>query len=163
MKKYEHLFLYTFTNLKGIHGDLSEIKIVLKHSKPMKHQPYRLNIRVKEKVKRGIDIMLVASLIFIVDEFEWMSLIKIQNKKDTKDIRVCADYHIFISTCIHDPFPIPFNDEDFDKVAKNESYSFKYGFSEYHQVWIAKEDKNNTTFTTEWGSCMKMREIIISR
>ena len=34
----------------------------------------------------------------------------------------------------------------------NEAYSFTNGFSGYHQVHIAEEDKSKTTFTTEWGS-----------
>lgn len=33
----------------------------------------------------------------------------------------------------------------------NEAYSFTDGFSGYHQVRIAKEDKRKMTFTTEWG------------
>lgn len=31
-------------------------------------------------------------------------------------------------------------------------YSFTDGFSGYHHVRIAEEDKTKTTFTTEWGS-----------
>ena len=31
-------------------------------------------------------------------------------------------------------------------------YSFTDGFSGYHQVRIAKEDRYKTTFVTEWGS-----------
>jgi hypothetical protein len=37
-------------------------------------------------------------------------------------------------------------------VARNEAYSFIDGFSGYHQVIIAEEDKKKTTFTIEWGS-----------
>ena len=73
-------------------------------------------------------------------------------KKDKSEIRVCVDYRILNNTCIHDPFPTPFSDEVLDNVAENEAYSFTDGFSSYHQVRIAKEDKRKTTFTTEWGS-----------
>ena len=30
-------------------------------------------------------------------------------------------------------------------------YSFTDGFSGYHQIWIAKEDRYKITFVTEWG------------
>ena len=30
-------------------------------------------------------------------------------------------------------------------------YSFTDGFSDYHQIRIAKEDRHKTTFVTEWG------------
>jgi hypothetical protein len=56
------------------------------------------------------------------------------------------------STCVHDPFPTAFSDEVLDQVVGKESYLFIDGFSGYHQVRIAEEDKKNTTFITKWGS-----------
>jgi hypothetical protein len=96
--------------------------------------------------------MLEASLIFPVEEVEWVSSIVIQNKKDTEDIRVCVDYRSLKSTYVHDPFPTPFSDEVLEQVAGKEAYSFTDGFSGYHQVRIIEEDKRKTTFITEWGS-----------
>jgi hypothetical protein len=107
---------------------------------------------VKEKVKREIDKMLEAGLIFPVEEAEWVSPIVIQRKKGTEDIRVCVDYKSLNSSCVHDPFPTPFTDEVLEQVAGKESYSFTDGFSGYHQVRIVEEDKRKTTFITEWGS-----------
>ena len=51
----------------------------------------------------------------------------------------------------HDPFLTPFTDEVLEGVGGQEVYSFTYGFSGYHQIWIAKEDHHKTTFVTEWG------------
>ena len=99
-----------------------------------------------------IDKILATGLIFPVEEAEWVSPIVIQNKKDKAEIRVCVDYRSLNNACIHDPFPTPFSDEVLDHVAGNEAYSFTDGFSGYHQVRIAEEDKSKTTFTTEWGS-----------
>jgi hypothetical protein len=100
-----------------------------------------LNPRVKEKVKKEIDRMLAAGLIFLVDEAEWISPIIIQRKKGTNDIRVCVDYMSLNSTCVHDPFPTPFSDEVLDQVAGNKAYSFTDGF-----FWVSpgqnfEEDK----------------------
>jgi hypothetical protein len=39
-----------------------------------------------------------------------------------------------------------------EQVVGKETYSFKEGFSGYHQVRITKEDKRKTTFIKEWGS-----------
>jgi hypothetical protein len=62
---------------------MGEMKIDLKPGcKPVRHKPYRLNPRVKEKVKKDIDKMLEAGLIFPVEEAEWVSPIVIQIKKD---------------------------------------------------------------------------------
>ncbi len=46
------------------------------------------------------------------------------------------------------PFPTPFIDEVLDNVGGQEVYSFIDGFSGYHQIRIAKEEKNKTTFST---------------
>jgi hypothetical protein len=63
---------------------MREMKIeIIPVSKPVRHRPYRLNPRVKEKVKREIDKMLEAGLIFPVEEAEWVSPIVIQSKKGT--------------------------------------------------------------------------------
>ena len=63
---------------------MGEIKIELKPgSNPLIHRPYRLNLRVKEKVKREIYKMLEARLNFLVEEAEWVIPIVIQRKKGT--------------------------------------------------------------------------------
>jgi hypothetical protein len=54
--------------------------------------------------------------------------------------------------CLHDPFRTPFIDELLDNFGGNEAYSFTYGFSGYHQIKIAQEDRYKTTFATKWGS-----------
>jgi hypothetical protein len=95
--------------------------------------------------------MIVAGLIFRVDEVEWINLIFIQSKKGMEDIRVCFDYQRLNSSYAHDPFLTPFSDKVLDQVVGTESYSFTDGFSRYHQIRIAEEDKKKTTFTIEWG------------
>ncbi len=50
-----------------------------------------------------------------------------------------------------DPFPLPFLDSILDLVVKHEMYSFMDGYSGYNQVKMAKEDKDKTTFISEWG------------
>ena len=83
LKEHGDLFPKIFTELKGIDGYLGEIKIVLKaNSKLDKHRWYRLNPRVKQKVKKEIDLMLSTCLIFLADELDQMSLDIIQRKKD---------------------------------------------------------------------------------
>jgi hypothetical protein len=130
LQEYKDLFPKTFSELKGIKGTMGEMKIELKpDSKPMKHRPYHLNPKVKEKVKREIDKMLTAGLIFPIEEEEWVSPIVIQRKKGTEDIQVCVDYRSLNVACVHDPFLTPFSDEVLDQVVGKEAYSFTDGFS----------------------------------
>lgn len=54
--------------------------------------------------------------------------------------------------CFHDPFHTPFTYEVLENVGGREAYSFIYGFSGYHQMKIAEQDRHKTTFAIEWGS-----------
>ena len=49
-------------------------------------------------------------------------------------------------------FPTHFTDEILKNVGGQEAYSFTDGFSGYHQIRIAPEDRYKTTFFKEWGS-----------
>ena len=56
------------------------------------------------------------------------------------------------NACLHDPFPTPFTDEVLENVGGHKAYSFTDGFSGYHQIKIAQEDRHKTMFAKEWGS-----------
>ena len=61
LHEFQDIFPTKFSEMKGIIGDLGEMKIPLKpDAKLVKQRPYKLNLRYKEKVKIELDIMLDA-------------------------------------------------------------------------------------------------------
>jgi hypothetical protein len=62
---------------------------------------------------------------------------------------ICVDLRKLNDAFLHDPFPMPLTDEVLDNVGGQEVHSFTDGFSGYHQIWIAKEDRHKTTFAIE--------------
>ena len=69
LHKFHDLFPTNFSEMKGILGDLGEMKIPLNpDAKPVKQWPYRLNTRYRERVKAEIDKMLDARIVELVDE-----------------------------------------------------------------------------------------------
>jgi hypothetical protein len=64
----------------------------------------------------------------------------VQEKKQG-GISVCLDPIKCNDACLHDPFPTPFKDEVLENVRGEEAYSFINGFSGYHQIKIAPEDR----------------------
>ena len=127
--------------MKGIIGDIGVIKIHLKpDAKPVKHRPYRMNPKYKEKVRMELDKMLAAGIIEPVEESKWVSPMVVQEKKTKGEIRICVDLRKLNDACLHDPFPTPFTDEVLDNVGGQEVYSFTDGFLGYHQIRIAPED-----------------------
>ena len=58
-------------------------------------------------------------------------------------------------TCVQDPFSTPFIYEVLENVGRQEAYSFKDGFSGYHQIKIALEDKSKMNFGSGGNSKAK--------
>ena len=63
-------------------------------------------------------------------------------------IRICVNLRKLNDAFLHDPFPTPFTDEVLENGGGQEAHSFTNGFSGYHQIKIAPEDRYNTTFST---------------
>jgi hypothetical protein len=138
--------------MKGIAGELGEMKIPLRpEARSIRQRPYRLNPIYKQKVKAKIDRMLEAKIIEPVEESEWISPMVVQYKKQG-GIRICVDLRKLNDACLDDPFPTPFMDEVLENVGGHEAYPFTNGFSGYHQIKIAQDDRYKTTFATEWES-----------
>jgi hypothetical protein len=95
--------------------------------------------------------MLEAGIIEPIEELEWISPMVVQDKKQG-GIRICVELRKLNDACLHDPFPTPFTDEVLENVGRHEAYTFTDGFSGYHQIKIAQEDRYKTTFVIEWGS-----------
>lgn len=79
-------------------------------------------------------------------------------KKQQGKIRICIDLMKLNDACVHDPFPTPFTHQFLENVGGQEAYLFTDGFSGYHHIKIALEDRNKTTFLTEWD-CIQYRVI----
>jgi hypothetical protein len=132
LPEYQDLFPTKFTDMKGIKGPMREMNILLKaDARPVKQRPYRLNPKYKEKVKIELDRMLEAGITEPVEEYEWIILMVVQDKK-SGEIRICVDLRKLNYACLHDPFTTPFTNEFLDNVGGKEVYSFTDGFTGYH-------------------------------
>ena len=141
LHEYQDLFPTKFLEMKGILGDIGVIKIPLKpDAKLVKHCPYRLNPKYKEKVRMELEKMLAAGIIEPVEESEWVSPMVVQEKKTKGEIHICVYLRNLNDAFPRDPFPTPFTDEVLDNVGAQEVYSFTDGFSGYHQIIITPED-----------------------
>ena len=154
LKEYQDVFARDYKDLKGLVEEMGEMKIdLLLEAIPVKKRPYKLADKYKEIVKTKIDNMLIAGIIYPVDQSEWASPMVVQPKKhDPKKLRVYVDYRWLNKATKTNPSPTPYADEILNEVASHECYSFTDGFSGYNQVPIAKEDQHKTTFICEFRS-----------
>ena len=96
--------------------------------------------------------MIIAGIIELVEESEWVSPMVVQDKKTKGEIRIYVHLRKLNDASVHDPFPTPFTDEVLDNVGGQEVYSFIDGFSGYHQIRIHEDYRHKTFFSIEWGS-----------
>lgn len=84
-------------------------------------------------------------------------------KKDGK-VRMCVDYRDLNRASPKDDFPLPHIEMLVDNTAGHEELSFMDGFSGYNQINMAEEDREKTTFITEWGTfCYKVMPFGLNR
>ena len=66
--------------------------------------------------------------------------------------RVCIDYRRLNASTRKDRFPLPFIDQILKRLASKSHYCCLDGFSSFHQIPVAPEDQEKTTFTCPFGT-----------
>ena len=153
-EEFKDVFAWEHADLKGVDPKVCQHKIpLIPDAKPIRLQRYRMNPNYAKKVKEEIDNLLKAGFIAEVESSDWLFPIVVVPKKNGK-LRVCVDYRKLNAQTVKDPFPLPFTDMMLDEVAGHQMYSFMDGYSGYNQLALAPEDREKTTFITEWGAFM---------
>ncbi|GKV23246.1 hypothetical protein SLEP1_g32996 [Rubroshorea leprosula] len=109
------------------------------------------------------------SIIFPISDSTWVSPMQVVPKKGGTTVvknendeliptriitgwRVCIDYRKLNEATRKDHYPLPFIDQMIEKLVGHEYYCFLDGYSGYHQIPIAPEDQEKTTFTCPYGT-----------
>ncbi|XP_019442224.1 PREDICTED: uncharacterized protein LOC109346940 [Lupinus angustifolius] len=70
---------------------------------------------------------------------------------------ICVDYRDLNKARLKDDFPLPHIDVLVDNISDHTLFSFMDGYAGYHQMKMAPEDIEKTTFITPWGTfCYKV-------
>ena len=78
---------------------------------------------------------------------EWLSNTVVVKKKIRK-WRVCVDFTDLNQACSKDLFPVTEIDQLVDAIVKHQRMSFLNAFQGYHQISLAPEDQEKTSFIT---------------
>ena len=78
---------------------------------------------------------------------EWLANTVVVKKK-SENWQVCVDFTDLNKACPKDPFPMPQIDQLVDATAGHSQMSFLDAFQGYHQIPLALEDQEKTTFVT---------------
>nr|GEZ72221.1 reverse transcriptase domain-containing protein [Tanacetum cinerariifolium] len=129
----------------------------------------RVNPKIHDVIKKEVEKLLDAGLIYPISDSPWVSPIHCVPKKGGMTIikndenelvltqlvtgwRVCIDYRKLNEATRKDHFPLPFMDQMLERLAGNEYYCFLDGFSGYFQIPIDPKDQEKTMFTCPYGT-----------
>nr|GEW95971.1 reverse transcriptase domain-containing protein [Tanacetum cinerariifolium] len=108
----------------------------------------RVNPKIHDVIKKEVEKILDAGLIYLISDSPWVSPVHCVPKKggmtvftnDEKELvptrlvtgwRVCIDYRKLNEATPKDHFPLPFIDQMLERLTGNEYYCFLHGFLGY--------------------------------
>nr|GEX79476.1 reverse transcriptase domain-containing protein [Tanacetum cinerariifolium] len=129
----------------------------------------RVNPKIHDVIKKDVEKLLDAGLIYPISDSPWVSPVHCVPKKggitviknDENELvptrlvtgwRVCIDYRKLNEATRKDHFPLPFMDHMLERLVENEYYYFLNGFSGYFRIPIDPKDLERTTFTCPYGT-----------
>ncbi|GKB32283.1 hypothetical protein Tco_0871684 [Tanacetum coccineum] len=157
-------------NIRGIDPEFCSHKILLEDDyKPSVQHQRRVNPKIHDVIKKEVEKLLDAGLIYPISDSPWVSPVHCVPKKGGMTVvkneenelvptrlvtgwRVCIDYRKLNEATCKDHFPLPFMDQMLERLAGNEFYCFLDGFSGYFQIPIDPKDQEKTTFTCPYGT-----------
>nr|GEZ19763.1 reverse transcriptase domain-containing protein [Tanacetum cinerariifolium] len=170
LKTQKKAIAWKLTDIKGIDLEFCSHKILLEEDYSLKVQSQRrVNPKIYDVIKKEVEKLLDAGLIYPISDSPWVSPIHCVPKKGGMTViknnenelvptrpvtgwRVCIDYRKLNEATRKDHFPLPFMDQMLERLAGNEYYCFLDGFSGYFQIPIDPKDQEKTTFTCPYGT-----------
>ena len=170
LREHKHALGWSLADLKGIRPSMCMHRILLEDGhKPSVEAQRRLNLTMKEVVRKEVLKWLDTGVIYPISDSEWVSPVQVVPKKGGTTVirtennillpsrtvtgwRICIDYRKLNKATRKDHFPLPFLDQMLDRLAGHEYYCFLDGYSGYNQIAIAPKDQEKTTFTCPYGT-----------
>ncbi|GJR23204.1 reverse transcriptase domain-containing protein [Tanacetum coccineum] len=170
LKSRKQAIAWKLSDIKGINPEFYSHKSLMEDEyEPTVQHQRRVNPKIHDVIKKEVEKLLDAGLIYPISDSPWVSPVHCVPKKggmtvvtnDDNELvptrlvtgwRVCIDYRKLNEATRKDHFPLPFMDQMLERLAGNEYYCFLDGFSGYFQIPIDPNDQEKTTFTCPYGT-----------
>nr|GFC60148.1 hypothetical protein [Tanacetum cinerariifolium] len=159
---------------EGIDPEFYSYKILLKEDySPKVQSQRRVNPKIHDVIKKEVEKLLDAGLIYPISDSPWVSPIHCVPKKGGMTIikndenelvptrlvtgwRVCIDYKKLNEARRKDHFPLPFIDQMLERLAGNAYYCFLDGFSRIlSNSNRPKRPRENHIYMSLWNLCLQ--------
>ncbi|GKV48210.1 hypothetical protein SLEP1_g55036 [Rubroshorea leprosula] len=146
LRDNKDVFAWTSANMPGIPTSVSQHKLSTNPLKKPVAQKRRLFGGERLTViKEEVEKLLQAGFVRRVDYCEWVANPVLVKKANGK-WRMCIDYTNLNDACPKDCYPMPNIDKLVEATSRNERLSLLDAYSGYHQVSMAPEDEEKTSF-----------------
>ncbi|GJR58117.1 reverse transcriptase domain-containing protein [Tanacetum coccineum] len=170
LKLHKQALTWQLSDIKGINLEFCTHKILIEDDfKPAVQHQRRVNPKIHDVIKKEVEKLHDAGLIYPISDSPWVSPVHCVPKKGGFTVveneeneliptrlvtgwRVCIDYRKLNEATRKDHFPLPFMDQMLERLAGNDYYCFLDGFSGYFQIPIDPKDQEKTTFTCPYGT-----------
>ncbi|GKB90848.1 reverse transcriptase domain-containing protein [Tanacetum coccineum] len=175
LKNRKQAIAWKLSDIRGIDPEFCSHKILLEDDyEPSVQHQRRVNPKIHDVIKKEVEKLLDAGLIYPISDSPWVSAVHCAPKKSGMTVvkneenelvptrlvtgwRVCIDYRKLNEATCKDHFQLPFMDQMLERLAGNEFYCFLDGFSGYFQISIDPKDQEKTTFTCPYGTFVYRR------
>ncbi|GJU50095.1 reverse transcriptase domain-containing protein [Tanacetum coccineum] len=162
LKNRKQAIAWKLSDIRGIDPEFCSHKILLEDDyQPSVQHQRRVNPKIHDVIKKEVEKLLDAGLIYPISDSPWVSPVHCVPKKGGMTVvtneenelvptrlitgwRVCIDYRKLNEATCKDHFPLPFMDQMLERLAGNEFYCFLDGFSGYFQIPIEPKDQEKT-------------------
>ncbi|GJX79445.1 reverse transcriptase domain-containing protein [Tanacetum coccineum] len=169
LKSHKRSIAWKLSDIKGINLEFCTHKILMGRRLQTAVQHKSGESKIHDVIKKEVEKLLDAGLIYPISDSPWVSPIHcvpkkggftvVENDKNELVLTrlvtgwcVCIDYRKLNEATHKDHFPLSFMDQMLERLAGNEYYCFLDGFSGYFQISIDPHDQEKTTFTCPYGT-----------
>jgi hypothetical protein len=145
------VFTWQISDMPGILREVIEHRLEIDPAfKPIKQKERRYTSERSEAIRLEINKLLEAGFIRPVDYPIWLEIPVLVEKPD-RSWRMCIDYMSLNKACPKDEYPLPRICQIMDSTASCELLSFLDAYSGYHQISLAVDNEEKTSFIMPFG------------
>jgi hypothetical protein len=142
------MFAWTLSDIPDVPREVIEHHLaVCPQAHPMKQKTRKQVQEKQDFIVQEIEKLKKAKLIREVAHPTWIANPVVVPKANGSG-RLCVDFTNLNKACPKDPYPLPRIDQIIDSTVGCDLLCFLDAFSGYHQIKMAKEDKEKTAFIT---------------
>ncbi|XP_073151889.1 uncharacterized protein [Henckelia pumila] len=148
LKENKDVFSWSVSDLVGVCREVAEHKLnITRDYRPVIQKKRHFGPEKDAVIKEQVDELLTDGHIEEIYFPTWLSNIVLV-PKSTGKWRMCVDFRDLNKACPKDCYPLPRIDQLVDSIAGHELLSFLDAYQGYHQIPLAKEDKNKVSSVT---------------